>query len=260
LAPLTLQERQNTSISRPSVLANNFCFWGNMKLRIACTAPLLLAATFAQAADKPNYLNAAPKTFCMSGESVAAKIQSCNDNPIFLQAAQKCYGEFKALKKSTAADMSKRFGTQNDAQKANFANNAADNKEAMAAHDYLISLGDTAVKELTEYFDWIEQPEDAMNDEEIRAEPCFMDTAKALNQLVYELMDEVEDMKEARKIEAAHNAISGQHDKQIDGSVNSKIQSTKGTGSATFKGGIPKDRDSDVTGIEESKKRNEKQK
>lgn len=229
-----------------------------MKSTLLLFAPLLLTTALAQAADKPDYLGTAPKTYCMGGEAVAANIKSCDDNPIFFKAAQKCVGDFRALKKSTAADLSKRFGTQNDAQKANFANNASDNREAIAAHDYMISLGEIAIKELDQYFDWMEQPEDAMNDEDIRAEPCYMDTAKAMNQLVYELMDEVEDMKAARKIEAAHNAISSQNNKQIDGSVNSQMKGKAAPVVPAYQPKTNKSRDSDVTGIKELEEKNKK--
>ncbi|MGZ3693243.1 MAG: hypothetical protein ACXWQO_03495 [Bdellovibrionota bacterium] len=226
-----------------------------MKFTTTLIAPLLLATVLAQAAEQPKYLGAAPKSFCLSGEIVASKVKSCEDNSVFLKAAQKCFADFKALRTSTAADLGKRYGKDHDAQKQDFANHAADNKEAIAAHSYLISLGETAVKELDDYFDWIEHPEDAMTDQEIMDEPCFMENASALDKLVNDFEDEVNAMKSAKAIETAHSATSAKNMKQIDaGSVNAPIKSNSGQGSASIKGHTI-GKDSDVSGIEESKKK-----
>lgn len=209
-------------------------------------------------ADDPKYLGAAPKSYCMSGEAVAAKVKSCNDNSVFLQALKQCFDDFKQLRKSTTADLEKRYGTAGG-QKGDFASHAQNTKEAAAAHDYLIAVGEMATKELDEYFDWIEHPDDAMNDNEIMAEPCFMENASAMDKLLYEFEDEVTAMKKARQIEAAHSAISGKNVKKIDASsipgAPPVVHSTHGKGSADVTGTPKKGIDSGVSGLKEQKAR-----
>ncbi|MGE3262316.1 MAG: hypothetical protein AB7K68_11100 [Bacteriovoracia bacterium] len=193
---------------------------------------------------------------------IDTNIKSCDDNKLFVRVAQKCFDDFKSLRKSTANDLAGRFAKgDQDKQRKDFADHAANNQEAIAAHKYLISLGELAVSELDGYFDYMEHPEDAENDDEILSEPCFIENATALENIVNDFEDEVDTMKEAKEIEKVHSAISSQNKQQIDASsTNLKIKSTTGKGSGTIKAGTTGNRESDVSGVEESKKKNEQKK
>ena len=217
-------------------------------LSFAFLTPTDVAATV-------SYRRPIPATYCMSVEKIDQWAKSCKDNGGFLEAGQDCIKDFKKLKTKVTADLKAKLAGTGVSQSTNFQGNTSDNSEAVAAHDYLVKIGEMAVRELDEYFDFLEHPADAETDEDVVAESCFSKPADALSDLVDDLEDEVNAMKIAKTIEAGHAATSSGNTTSLDSLNVAPVKAAPGAkgsvGTPTGKNLRP----SDISGTEKKKKK-----
>jgi hypothetical protein len=204
---------------------------------------------------KALYQQSIPQSYCMDPNQLLKRIKHCNDNVLLYQAAERCVKDFQSLRKKVALELKARMSAAASSQDSNFQANQADTAEAAAAHSYLIKIGDKAVSELDDYFDFFEHPDDAENDEEILAEPCFIKPADALDNLVNDLEEEVENMREAKATELILSTTSGARKANLDTLTDAPVSSGAAGKSAPSTGPKGKDqRKSDISGTEEKKK------
>jgi hypothetical protein len=216
---------------------------------------------------KPLYLTAVPSAACTSGSDIQKRIKNCEDNNLFLERAKLCMGNFQATRKNVAAQMDARFHrSYGNAQTNNLEAKEIDSKEALKAHDYLIAMGELMMKEMDEYFDYFEHPDDIeaeegddeAADQEIWQSACYRENAEGLDDLMDELEDQINEMKKARAEEARHASVSS--DRQDHLTNQGKLgaaKSTKGQSAKGIKTGKSKPAKSDVTGVEQDMKNNE---
>ncbi len=204
---------------------------------------------------KATYQQNVPQSYCMDPNLILKKIKHCNDNVMLFQAASRCVKDFQALRKKVTLELQARLSAAASSQNTNFQANELDTAEAAAAHAYLIKIGDKAVSELDDYFDFFEHPDDAENDEEILREPCFIQPADALDNLVNDLEEEVENMREAKATELMLSNISGARKTNLDSVKDGEVNKDAVGKSAPSTGPKGKDqRKSDISGTEEKKK------
>jgi regulator of RNase E activity RraB len=210
----------------------------------------------------------AEDTTCTSVHEIDEHIQSCEDNKIFLERAQKCYEGFKGLRTQKAAEMNKRFERSgNDAQRNDFHAKQRDSDEAVRTHDQMIALGEKMMKEMDGYFDYFEHPEDVDADEEdgdavdsqVWAESCYRENALGLDKLMDELENDINTMKQARAEEAKHSRLSATVQTNLD---NSSLNSAPVGGSSHGEGsgkrvpsGASQNGASDITGVKQDQEK-----
>lgn len=222
-------------------------------MKTTLTLVILIATPTALANDSV-YNQKPPKSYCVPVETVDSRIQSCKDNRLFFEAAKRCFDDFQKLRTKVTLQLQAKLSKAAQQQSENFQANETDLAEAAAAHAYLIKIGEQAVQELDDYFDFFEHPADAETDEEVLEEPCYIQPADRLNDLVNELEEQVEEMKAAKAAEMFLSKTSGARKSNL-GSLNSTapVKSEK-TSSAPQKGPKGKDiRKSDISGTEEKK-------
>lgn len=215
---------------------------------------ILMLLPFSAQANKPIYMNPVPSSFCIPVSQVEGKIKSCNDNTIFAQAGQSCLRDIKKLRQNVAGQLKKNFSNPNARQNEQFQGNVSDNNDAAAAHQYMIAVAKQAINDLDPYFDYMEHPEHADTDEEVWQEACYRESAVALDKVMEELEDMVEEMEKAKSIEELHSAISGKHEHGLDyKSLKQEAgpAKTSGQGAGTVQGRPKGSRDSDISGIKE---------
>lgn len=222
-------------------------------MKILLTFSLFFAPHLASASE-PVYSQKPPKSYCIPVETVDSRIRSCNDNKLFFDAAKRCFDDFQKLKTKVTLQLQAKLSKATKQQSANFQASEADTAEAALAHAYLIKIGEQAVQELDDYFDFFEHPADAETDEEVLAEPCYIQAADKLNDLVNELEDQVEAMKAAKAAELFLSKTSGARKSNLNSLNEAELTQTGDTSSGPQKGPKGKSiRKSDISGTEEKK-------
>lgn len=213
----------------------------------------LLITSPAQAAN-PIYKNDPPKTFCEAGAAIDRKAQSCSQNRAYLDAANKCWKKLEDLEKRVTKELEARIGMKGvGQQQTTFQNSRSTYEESSEAYAYLLAAAHTGLKEIDEYFDFVNYPDHAEGDEEIMAEPCYKDTVVPMNDVADKFEEKTAQF--TGKIESAD-----EHAEQLSGQE-SNLDSTNPAGMAKTKDGAapgPKAKDwreSDISGTKEKPKK-----
>lgn len=222
-------------------------------MKILLPLALIFAPSLALA-NEPVYNQKPPKSYCIPVETVDSRIRSCNDNKLFFDAAKRCFDDFQKLKRKVTLQLQAKLSKAAKQQSANFQASESDTNEAAIAHAYLIKIGAQAVEELDDYFDFFEHPADAETDEEVLEEPCYIQPADRLNDLVNELEDQVEEMKAAKAMELFLSKTSGARKSNLN-SLN-ETAPIQGADTPSSPSKVPTGktiRKSDISGTEEKK-------
>jgi hypothetical protein len=222
---------------------------------------LLIVPSFAFAAEKPSYKKPVPEKICISAQELDARTSSCNDNGIFMKAADDCAAKVKAIHEKVTKEYKAAISKNGTGgQDVDFASSKSDNAEAVLAHDYMLKVSTQALDELDKYFDYVVQPDDVDSDDEILNTPCYHDAVVPMDGIAEQMENKIEEMKASKGMEFSMGKTSGSRETNTGSLAAPPASNTKGAGSGSKKiqGGASPKKSNTITGVEEDKKKRSK--
>lgn len=223
---------------------------------------------------------AAPAFACATAESVDNNGEgNCEENnEKFAKAGQDCLKTLEAAIQARASVANVQMAASNlaktvtsgNGQTNNFSGANADYGISQQALADLIEAAKKARRAVEGQLSHIYYPEDFDAPEEVIGDPmdflnevsCYSDNEKSLKKTIKTIDQHIADLEKAKLASAQRGNISNTRDQSLQNSV-SKGPALKGgsaQGSGAIKAGTTGNRESDVSGVEESKKKNEQKK
>lgn len=227
---------------------------------------ILLAIAFsspaAHAARLPIYRQPAPEHVCALATDIEKHAGSCDDNRLFLKQAQDCWEQVKQIHDQATKEFRSRIsGNATGGQGQDFGTSKADQEEAVAAHDYMLKVAETALDDLDKYFDYVVVPDDidSMTDDQVLATPCYHDAVVPMDGIAEQMEDKIDEMKASKGMEALMGKTSASRQSNTT-SLTQSVSGAQAPGNDTPKAkkGSPKNGASTITGVDEDKKKQNK--
>ncbi|MGE3262313.1 MAG: hypothetical protein AB7K68_11085 [Bacteriovoracia bacterium] len=221
----------------------------------------LLSGTQALAAKDYSKL---PKSFCEPVTRIASAVEDCEGNDLFLQKGEDCLDLLDKESKTVAGILPAAFSKDlTQKQGAKFDSSGKDYKVTSLSLAYLIAVTNTAIAEIKSYQENLVLPPDS-DEEEVTggnvqayamSVDCYGANKENLDSLLEDFDKRLKQLQGAKAIADAHDSTSGSREQKVQ--MNSGTDIIRGQGKAAVlpKGGIPENRDSDVSGIKESKEK-----
>jgi hypothetical protein len=228
---------------------------------------LFLAANPSHAADAPKKPGVKfVEHFCRPGEEILDSTKSCTDNRVFVDEADDCldrlHDEAARVSKGMAAGFSK---DATSAQTSKFSSSNEDYKYASATFADLITLTNQVMDEVDSYADYVNLPEDIMNDEVTGGDadayaaqhPCYAETQDSIDSVMDDLGDMLQEFTDGKTASDAAAATTAIRKTNLDasGSVNATAHGTSKTATPGTPAAKPKSGASDITGVKQDQEK-----
>lgn len=220
----------------------------------------------------------APPLECLDAEQLNSKVQGCEGNSLYGEAALSCMQKFRALvkdrTKGAAAQMkanAKDLAKEGAGQSQNFAGAEADYAVSQATLGELIEAGKLVSKQMDSYLDNIVFPEDFDAPEELIGDPvafldnsgCYSENRDGIENLLDDLDDEIANLEKAKSLSVGKLGVSNSREglqNTINQSVNGRSATVKnpaktaapGAPAPTAKGGKQAAGASDLSGTKKA--------
>jgi len=212
-----------------------------------------------------------PENFCRPGQEILEATTGCLDNRLFVDEADACLDRLEAEADRVSKGMKAGFSKDaTAAQTGKFSSSSEDYQYAALTFDDLAKLTDQVMDEIDSYSDYVNLPEDSLNDEltggdmDAYAEkhPCYSETQDSIQSVMEDLGDMKKEFLEGKtKSEAAAASADGRRsnlDVNQSGSVPGgahNLKSAGQSGPAVVPGGTPKSGSSDITGVKQDQQK-----
>ncbi len=208
-----------------------------------------------------------PEHYCSPGEEILYSTKGCLDNQVFIDQADDCLDRLRAQISKSTAGMKAAFSQDaTSRQKGKFNASAIDYAAASATLTDLISLTDQVQDEVDSYADFVNLPEDTMNDEATGGDPesyvakfpCYSETRQSLDSVQDDLDQVMADLKKTKMVADAAAANSSTSAARLDqsGSMgNGQIQNGVGAGAGHGVKGRSANPGSDITGVKQDEQK-----
>lgn len=210
--------------------------------------------------------------FCKPGDEILDGTKSCMDNRVFVDEADACLDRLHAEAQRVSKGMAVNFSKDATAAQTNkFSSSVEDYKYAAATFADLITLTNQVMDEVDSYQDYVNLPEDIMNDEVTggNAEayaaqhPCYAETQESLDSVQDDLSDMLAEFTAGKAASEAAAATSSARRSGLD--VNAPtpgssglVHGGQGVGSGT-PSGVPRGKSqngaSDITGVKQDQQK-----
>ena len=228
------------------------------------------AAVHAHAAEEKKPGVKFVEHFCRPGEEILNTTTSCMDNRAFVDEADSCldrlHDEAERVSKGMAAGFSK---DATAAQTSKFSASNDDYKFAAATFADLILLTNQVMDEVDSYADYVNLPEDIMNDEVTGGDPegyaakhpCYAETQESIDGVMEDLGDMLQEFTDGKTASDAAAASSASRRTGLD--VNASTPGAAvpahgmgvGSGIPNAPAGTPKSGASDITGVKQDQEK-----
>jgi hypothetical protein len=209
--------------------------------------------------------------FCSNAAVIEAQMELCDDNAKLAQAGEACRNEYLKAVRAEQDRLGKELrkgaqaaGTQNVSEGVS----AATYDSTIARLDTLIARGEATHKEEFDYvahfilpFHWPRElgPMPAKSDPELwkayDGEFCFGEHRETITHMVADIDQAVADLKKARAEAVALKGGSSANQAHLGNDAGKAAAGTHGKGSGSVKGAGSKNGASDITGVEQDKKK-----
>ena len=203
--------------------------------------------------------------YCHAPEELEARVETCDENAYYAEAAVLCVESFKAKVDKAAGRtgkaLDKAVGKMKSAQDQNFDTTGNNYQLSEAVLSQLIAEGEARLAEADAYLDEVVFPEDAGEgggdaSEELKNTSCYQRNVDVIGLVKRDFGKKLAELKAARTAAASLRGVSDGREQNLDASLpsNADVPTTQAAPAGTPRTG--KDyRPSDITGTEKLKKK-----
>jgi hypothetical protein len=238
-----------------------------MKQLWLIAAAFAAVQTIAHSADAPKKPGVKfVEHFCRPGEEILDSTKSCMDNRVFVDEADKCLDRLHEEAQRVSKGMASGFAKDATAAQSNkFSSSNEDYVYAAATFADLIMLTNQVMDEVDSYADFVNLPEDIMNDEVTNGDadayaaqhPCYAETQDSIDSVMDDLGDMLQEFTDGKTASDAAAATSASRKTNLDanGSANATAHGTSKSSVTNTPAAKPKSGASDITGVKQDQEK-----
>ena len=202
-----------------------------------------------------------PEHFCAPAKLIQPANERCEDNDIFIQAAEKCLKRLRAEVSREGETVKRFFSTgPKDKQSQTYAESQVDHRNASLRLARLIRLTKKTAHEVDAYFDAVFYPIDyempSVNGGDpnayVMSQPCYGDTMRSLDSIMNDIVRVGRELTSAKLAADGINRRLVGSDQKIDNIAPSAVRGGKQASGAPRPARVPagkqKQRGSTITG------------
>lgn len=198
--------------------------------------------------------------FCRPGQEIYDEAEMCEDNYLFVRAADACVTKLNEEVASATAALSRKF-VRNDGknQSTNFHSSLSDYGFSAETLARLIALNRQALADVKDYYPRVIEAEDMDEVEDLEEwginVPCYFRTRKSLLHVAEVLETKLHNLEAAKRVADAHNGTSRARETNV-GAVpggTKVLRGSVGNGAGRVPTGKNPHPASTITGVEEAK-------
>jgi hypothetical protein len=209
------------------------------------------------------------ENFCRPGEEILDHTGGCSDNRVFVDEADACLDRLQSVADRLGKGMKTGFSKDEiEKQTGKLGASHEDYVYASQTLGDLSRLTDQVMDEVDSYADYVNLPEDTLNDEitggdeEGYAEmhPCYSETRDSLDEILDDLEDMKQEFDDAKKVADAAAATSSTRKANLDEQAVTAggarpVAGTRGQGAGKVPAGKSRNGGSDITGVKEDRQK-----